>query len=515
MSNSNSGAKHSTDSAEAQTRRNWWHNAKDFIVSNCPMFDMGDNNKLNISENHINAGVVVVLERLISSVSHIDQGGAQESNEQSQHPETSAAQGNSGSGSGEPMVTVARQPTPVPTPPDPDNAFESEASSSKAYSYRAHTRSHVYSLEMMIHGAGYPLYMPTPSRGLSAGYRKKGVRVGDVGIITANGAFDFLFNACKHNDPSDAGVNPFILPDGFQLFNAVKRDRDEFDPGICLHSTHVSEIDDHDSSSAFQCSTKGAILALPTGATVYEARNIRQLGRQAARCAASWYEYALNEGGRDVSNGSLYFVTECTKSKNWGIAVFYGNAVANNDHRAIFDSETCQWKYRGKTDARVGPKPKDIVLLDDDEPNQCVFLRGFKIMLRPDIWDKLNAIDVTCQDGVSPPPPSTRTTTRSRTHKMESSQTYLLHQSPSSDSNTVALQPITTKVTEAFGNPHRPGSWLGQVILKEEFKETVPLHPSDPINVMLLHLKPEASVALVHDNVWCDQLPDVSTYRPA
>jgi len=119
----------------------------------------------------------------------------------------------------------------------------------RAYPYRAHARSHIYSLEMMIHGAGYPLYKPTPSRGprVPAGHRKKGVRVGDVSIITPNGAFDFLFNTCEHNDPSDAGANPDILPDGFELLEPIITINDEFDPGMCLHSTHVKEISGHDS----------------------------------------------------------------------------------------------------------------------------------------------------------------------------------------------------------------------------------------------------------------------------
>jgi hypothetical protein len=100
---------------------------------------------------------------------------------------------------------------------------------------------------MMTHGAGYPLYMPTPYKGLPAAYRKKGIRIGDVGVITPNGAFDFLFNACQHDNQSDAGVNPATLPDGFELLKAVVRVNDQFDHGECLPSDHVNEICDSES----------------------------------------------------------------------------------------------------------------------------------------------------------------------------------------------------------------------------------------------------------------------------
>ena len=102
-------------------------------------------------------------------------------------------------------------------------------------------QSHIYSLEMLILEAGYPLYMPTPSGGLPAAYLRGGVRIGDVGLVTANGAFDFLFNTCQH------GVNPPILPDGFQLLRPIIRVNGKFDPGICLTSNHVSVTRDHSS----------------------------------------------------------------------------------------------------------------------------------------------------------------------------------------------------------------------------------------------------------------------------
>ena len=89
--------------------------------------------------------------------------------------------------------------------------------------------------------------MPTPSGGLRPAYRKKGIRVGDVGVITSNGAFDFLFNACQHGDQSDAGVNPATLPDGFELLKAVIRDNHKFDRGECLPTDQVNDICDSES----------------------------------------------------------------------------------------------------------------------------------------------------------------------------------------------------------------------------------------------------------------------------
>jgi hypothetical protein len=94
---------------------------------------------------------------------------------------------------------------------------------------------------MLMHGAGYPLYMPTPSIGLGSTYRKNGIRVGDVGVITANGAFEFLFNVC--ND----GVNPTIFPGGFEPLVPDIRINHKFGPDTYLPSDYVDEVNDDDS----------------------------------------------------------------------------------------------------------------------------------------------------------------------------------------------------------------------------------------------------------------------------
>ena len=105
----------------------------------------------------------------------------------------------------------------------------------KSYPHTSRARTDIYSFEMLTHRAGYPLYVPTPLGGLPKEYSKKGIRVGDVGMITAYGAFDFLFNTCQ----SDPGVNPNVLPDGFELLKPRIRTSSKFDPGICLTSDHI------------------------------------------------------------------------------------------------------------------------------------------------------------------------------------------------------------------------------------------------------------------------------------
>ena len=90
---------------------------------------------------------------------------------------------------------------------------------------------------MLTHRAGYPIYMPTPCFELPIAYRKRGIRIGDVGTLTAEGAFDFLFNVCQ----SDAG-NPIELPDEFKLLKPSIRSYHKFVPETCLTSDHVDHV---------------------------------------------------------------------------------------------------------------------------------------------------------------------------------------------------------------------------------------------------------------------------------
>ncbi len=56
---------------------------------------------------------------------------------------------------------------------------------------------------------GYPLWIPESDYNLPDVYRDKGVSVGDLGILTDDGGFDFLFNVCAEaDDPVNCGRVP-------------------------------------------------------------------------------------------------------------------------------------------------------------------------------------------------------------------------------------------------------------------------------------------------------------------
>ena len=70
----------------------------------------------------------------------------------------------------------------------------------------------IYQRHLELKGHGFPLWIPPANLSLPKEYRRTGVRIGDVGIITAIGGFSFLFNIClPHDDP----VNPAVLPEHF------------------------------------------------------------------------------------------------------------------------------------------------------------------------------------------------------------------------------------------------------------------------------------------------------------
>jgi hypothetical protein len=71
----------------------------------------------------------------------------------------------------------------------------------------------VYARLLLPKKFGFPLWIPQPHRNLPREYRRNGVNIGDVGIITSGGVFDFLFNVCL---PSHHSINGGRVPNDFK-----------------------------------------------------------------------------------------------------------------------------------------------------------------------------------------------------------------------------------------------------------------------------------------------------------
>ena len=73
--------------------------------------------------------------------------------------------------------------------------------------------SDVYSTLLLQEGEGFPLWLPSPGE---RGDPENGINIGDVGIITPNGAFYFLFNICRsrHDIVNSRGVLDGFPDDG-------------------------------------------------------------------------------------------------------------------------------------------------------------------------------------------------------------------------------------------------------------------------------------------------------------
>ena len=100
--------------------------------------------------------------------------------------------------------------------------------------------SNIYARLLLLKKQGYSLWFPELDEDLPSDYRSIGVDVSDMGIITSDGAFNFLFNICH---PANDPVNWLGVPDDSVLLTLqcgdVHRVSKMYDTGTHISSAHI------------------------------------------------------------------------------------------------------------------------------------------------------------------------------------------------------------------------------------------------------------------------------------
>ncbi|THV04059.1 hypothetical protein K435DRAFT_650068, partial [Dendrothele bispora CBS 962.96] len=190
-------------------------------------------------------------------------------------------------------------------------------------------------------GYGYPLWTPEPNEQTPLVYRKVGIQVGDVGFITQDGGFEFLFNITL---PKDHKIHQKWrgIPEDFEQLKLNEKGystgKNQIPKGETIHSkeTEVQEIGGYfnvrasdlptvtDTNIGFQLHSthsEGAALLLPQGASRTDYMMDNSLRDFAIKNAQTWYRYIHEQGYSYAWNGSLYIITGFFKTACYHTAV--------------------------------------------------------------------------------------------------------------------------------------------------------------------------------------------------
>jgi hypothetical protein len=115
----------------------------------------------------------------------------------------------------------------------------------------AESASDIYARILLAKRIGYPLWFPEPSN-YPPKYQQKGVCVGDLGYITFDGHFDFLFNIClPSNHPINYQAPPGFHPLEFNGENDVITTSTIYTPGNVIASESI-QMESFGSDAEFQ-----------------------------------------------------------------------------------------------------------------------------------------------------------------------------------------------------------------------------------------------------------------------
>ncbi|KAJ7143008.1 hypothetical protein C8R44DRAFT_196347 [Mycena epipterygia] len=288
------------------------------------------------------------------------------------------------------------------------------------------TDSQLYSRRLLPKGHGYPLFRPQPSDDLPIEYRRTGASIGDVGVITVDGYFDFIFNICM---PADSSINWLGVPDRFDRVvldtGAIFHARNHHRPGCDISNTTIKKrrldlnaaVEDNvflpmgaGATVEITASSKEiAMLLLPQGASRSNLRSLQKFEDYALTHACDWYSFVNGKLGRKVENGSRYLVTGVDKTSSWSVASLESRSEDNQVSMKLTaglvgsGGVACAWKWQSDNSASLCSGPDPAPGEEDWFDHQTVFLRGYKVAVRPYLLAALKgSIKVSNIDNLKP-----------------------------------------------------------------------------------------------------------------
>ncbi|PPQ75229.1 hypothetical protein CVT24_007656 [Panaeolus cyanescens] len=381
------------------------------------------------------------------------------------------------------------------------NSLGNEAGEAIRHDYTIGRSNTAYERQLISH----PLWAPQPNMLLPAEFRQKGISIGDVGIITSTGQFDFLFNICL---PPNHPINPPQLPEGFKTLELSSTDVQvikEFANGShlcspCIQKKALSFNDRREGTiMSFEAenATEGAVLVMPDGAYQVNAYNLTTLREYMARHLEGWYRFTNGPRGREAKNGDIRLVVGCDKSPSWGIGCFSYSRSSGARLKLALQHDTgqnpsCDYKWEQTSPPATFKAGPDLYERQGLQSiNQCLFLRTFNALLADDVWAMVNPLPVPAQNAPGFGNP----------------------QSPIGNSSSLGSSPDYSSNGSLGRSSSSPNS--GTLVdgdnVFESSRHTKTIHPSYWINEQLLRSASETvKMAITHDFVWCNALNNSS-----
>ncbi|KAK7030239.1 hypothetical protein VNI00_014256 [Paramarasmius palmivorus] len=401
----------------------------------------------------------------------------------------------------------------------------------------------LYARALFLLGHGYPLFCPEPNEALHPEYIENGIRFGDVGLITPDGSFDFLFNICL---PADHVINQSCgTPDNFtpvKWNGQIRRNSNYFQPGkpVCSRCAKCREISAEAMATipgspvgvgaSIEISfdkESGAALMLPTGAKRENMLDLKAFREYAQANAVSWYYFVNNTLGRDAENGSIYLVTGFDKSDAWENAVF-DSSQSSRSCSLLFESVgIASGRMKLSQSSIYQSSVTSRASAADAQYNQALFIRGFRISLRSGLSVRiLGEVKVASTDrspmkDIFSPAPRFGQSGYSFSTSWGRSSTSSRSGSPSTDAASSNDGPESsdgsTTTSGSDWDCHSPGGSSCSdttSINEDDFPPSQPYHPLISINNDILQNNPEIDVVVTHDNDWISLLTATDTAMP-